>query len=986
MSNQSLRGRHLVYSLPALAGRDLSTPDLSFVRRLLVADTWARYLTGRQQPVALRTGIDGFAETVLGAAKSRSLPPDQLPEAEARIAAEVLERLQLLEDPQIEDGGTPEPGDDVQLSDASGGGVLSAGTDQPSLYRFTQWIFLRLLSRRLVKQVTSPRSVCTSCGRVFPIGAHQQCPDDGSALEEQDVTRWALEMGGYGDRLLNDIDKSQWGRADRAVQRNMLGRLRGVDVTFTLSRPFESEYSELTIFTTRVETVFGATFIALEPFHPLVDRLTDVIYADEVSRFRDRVRQGIEPEISGVRTGGFALNPANLQRIPVVISLLAKTPYSDGAVMGVPGHDRDLFSLAQLMNLTIREAVHNDQAKFDSQSRLVEPWLGDGVLTNSGTFTSLPLNVGRDRIVTFLGRRGICRRVTKFRFRQQLISGLSPWGAPVPVVHCESCGPVSLPDGDLPLEISVPRARALEVPHKGIDFGSDELEVECPACGGRARRDEQTILPWLGRAWYFLIQALPHLVGDVPGFRSLSGSSPESSATPNGDSAAGSEHNSAPSSDAAESEDEVDEAPTDEADASQIDLEGIDDDVFSNPVPQPDAPADEVNGPPQTAVASRLSESVVPVAPEAESDEDAVAIDDDALPLENDVSADSGLEANPDSSSADSGTNLAAAVEGETAVSVAKPPEKETQTASRRASRPRPFAIEEQPSPLPIGSSFGSPSQTVKEILSHRFLTKFLYDLQECPVYEPYSRFERVGRAWLVDSTGDVERSPMDVLKQWLAKYGADAVRLHVLFAGPLHRSIQIHEQGVRQMSRFVERIRQQVLQRKEKGKFVSARMLSSKHLLIDAMTCRMERWKFHTAVAALLRFVRYLGSPDTTIEEMDAASLQTFVLLLFPVAPQLAHELWVEVGQTSDVEKQEWPQASEELVRPPEKEFLILVNGKVRDRMTEEADAKAEKLESHALQRETIRELVGPRKISRVVVVPHRLVNIVLEKPSGED
>jgi leucyl-tRNA synthetase len=180
-------------------------------------------------------------------------------------------------------------------------------------------------------------------------------------------------------------------------------------------------------------------------------------------------------------------------------------------------------------------------------------------------------------------------------------------------------------------------------------------------------------------------------------------------------------------------------------------------------------------------------------------------------------------------------------------------------------------------------------------------------------------------------------------------------------------------------MRRFLNRIWHQMSLRREKGKFVSRRMLVQKHFLIHDVTQRLLSSKFHTAVAALMRFVRFLEHPETTPEDMDRNAMKTFIILLSPFAPHLALELWSRMGEEQDLSAAPWPVASDELIHPPEREFLIFVDGKVRDRMQQPSNLEPEKLESRALQRDRIREIVGMKKVQKVVVVPQKLVSIVL-------
>jgi len=218
---------------------------------------------------------------------------------------------------------------------------------------------------------------------------------------------------------------------------------------------------------------------------------------------------------------------------------------------------------------------------------------------------------------------------------------------------------------------------------------------------------------------------------------------------------------------------------------------------------------------------------------------------------------------------------------------------------------------------------------------------------------------------------------------EWVDRFGSDALRIVALGAGSLSRDVVLRDDALLGSRRFLDRAWRQLTLRFESGKFVSRRMLVQKHRLIHEVTQCLASWRPHSAVAALMKFVRFLSHPDTTIEEMDRNAMETFVVVLSPFAPYLAEELWHRLGHETSIREAPWPVASDELVHPPERNFAILIDGKVRDRMDQPSDLEPENLELRALQRDRIREIIGERKVRRVIVVPHRLVNIVLE-PAG--
>ncbi len=957
MPSSSPKGRHSVFAWPVPRSEGAGKLDGDLIRRWFATDVWVRFQRLRGREVFLVQASDGFADgrEAEGGAESGG---DE--DGGRRFLTELIASLRLTPPSDIFD------------------------TSAPPYYRLSQWVFIQLLERGLARYVTQNRSVCTSCALEAPTGRYLDCPHCGGTFEDRVVSRWYLWSEPFGERLLGDIDKARWTPQLRTRQRQFLTRRRGVEITFAVSRPFETEYSELRVFTTQCEAIYGATFLLVSPFNPLADELIDWAYTDEVEKYRDRLRRHDAPRRSATHTGGFAINPATLKRIPILLSPLADNAYSDGVVMGVPGHDPELFRLAKEMRLPIREVIHNDAAKFDSASRLTEAWTGDGVLTNSGPFTSLAVKVGRDRIIAFLGRRGICRRVTRFRFRRLPLSGRFSRGAPIPVIHCDRCGAVPVPTAALP---------------RRADPDAD-THAPCPQCGEASELDGQVILPWLGRAWSFLRAVSPHLDGELEGFARLSGE-------PDGGESDLQCDDEAETDGSAESREPGGEPELRavEEESHPEAAEELEEAKDPTSAPEPASPPGDENGAvgdaddpgeprssedrenPDDGDASRETESGARGPDDPSPPDDPPPPDDGDEPsrVESPGSGD-GAEVEPERS--------------ETATSVAAPenePASERRDRRRRANRRRapsadepkklhPFLSEEHGfAPLPISMTFGPDSLTARDLLAVRLIAKILYDLGECPVYEPFHRYQRIAR---VRSTSGEEPDWME----WIRKYGADAVRLHVLSLGALHRPVTADEHGVFHKRKLLDRVRREILRRHEHGKFVSQRMLVAKHRLIDSVSRRLDRLQIHTAIAAVCHFVRFLGQKETTIEEMDSAALRTLVILLTPLVPDFAEEMWKKLGEESSVEDEEWPQASEELVQPDDVVVPVLVNGKIRDRMETSADWKAEKLEASALQRDIIREIVGPRRIRKVVAVPQRLVNIVLEsdgpaddRPSGE-
>lgn len=986
----------------------------SVARRLAMADTIRRFEGHRGEAPLLPIVLDGFAAGP-SEAERRKIGEERDVSAGARDCLGGLLRLLGLE-----------AGEDL------------IDTGSPRYYRFTQWIFLQIFLRGFARRAQKRVDACTRCGRHVRLGSEMSCPNCQGELKERTVPEWQVDVRQHGNRLIDDLsDKKNchWSEADRSVQEDLLGRCEGHEVAFPASKIFEDEYHELTVFTTQVERIFGAMFLLVEPHHAILEHVLDPAYEDDIVRYRERLRKGAEPRISAVRTGGFALNPATLRRIPILVSPLASTPYSNGVVMGVPAHDRVLFELARRLKLPIREVIHNDRARFDSQSRLEEPWLGDGVLTNSGPFTSLPSKVGCDRIVALLGKKGACKKVTRFRVEKLALSSACAWGPPVPMIHCGRCGVVPVPEEELPVLLpagvstkrpAAPAVLGTAVEPEGLGAVKSFLRAPCPLCGESASRDTHTILPWLGTAWSYIRAAFPELAGDVDGFpgtaRAARAPSPGGRGTEHARSARGDQGNGSSADGAG--------GVSDDACATARAGEGASSAPLEGPGEKSGALRGEGDLPAEPEADQVLLPEDIDVfsvsGPSAESERaPAGSADDDALDLDartaaEDASAgedDAGMRAAPQPSRSpeavrptrlheagahgeaeDRPATMAHEVKaGEVPVEEAQADTDEDEeeadlaaaekAAFERLSKRKPFGSPAGLSLLPVDFAFGAESIRALDLVAVRFLTKLLGDLGHISIQEPFVRYVQVaGAAWVgrpprrADDAAVPKDLPPESLVELMDLFGADAVRLALLAGGPPSSRISVDVRGLRSMQRLLDRIWRQMSLRRERGKFVSRHMLVRKHFLIHDVTERLASGKFHTAFAALSAFVSFLEEAETTPEDMDRYAMRTFILLLSPFAPYLALELWSLMGETDDLGAVPWPIASDELLHPPEREFLILVDGKVKDRMQQPSHLEPEKLESRALQRDAIREIVAARKVKRVVVVPGRLVSIALE------
>ena len=331
----------------------------------------------------------------------------------------------------------------------------NVSTHEPEYYRWTQWIFLKLWEEGLAYEAQVPINWCPSCqtglaNEEVKDGACDRCQ---TQTVRRDMRQWMLRITAYADRLLEDLEKLDWSESLKLMQRNWIGRSEGANVRF----PLPDSNGSIEVFTTRPDTLFGATYMVLAPEHSLVQEVTTDECRDQVRRYveqarlkSDLERTDLAKEKTGVFTGGYATNPVNDERIPIWISDYILVSYGTGAIMAVPAHDQRDFEFAQEFGLPIVEVVSQDGAPHSLQQAFTE----DGVAVNSGRFSGLSTAEFKKRIVAWLGERGLAKNAINYKLRDWVFSRQRYWGEPIPLVHCTKCGVVPVPYQDLPLTLS----------------------------------------------------------------------------------------------------------------------------------------------------------------------------------------------------------------------------------------------------------------------------------------------------------------------------------------------------------------------------------------------------------------------------------------------------------------------------------------------------------------------------------------------------
>ena len=378
---------------------------------------------------------------------------------------------------------------------------------EPDYYRWTQWLFLLMYERGLAYRAMAPVNWCPVDKTVL---ANEQVINGRCwrhpevEVEKRDLEQWFLKITDYADRLLDDLALlDKWPNKVRVMQTNWIGRSHGAEVDFAVSG---LDGETVRIYTTRPDTLFGATFMVLAPEHPLVERIATDAQRERVREYVEKARKeteierlSTEREKTGVSTGGFAINPMNGERIPIWVADYVLMTYGTGAIMAVPAHDERDFEFARRFGLPVREVI---APQSGPQGELQEAYVGPGTLVSSGEFDGLEASVAIQRICDWLERHGKGKRSVKYRLRDWLISRQRYWGAPIPVVYCPTDGIVPVPRDELPVR--------LPDEYRPLPEVTEFWRTRCPKCGDEARRETDTMDTFIDSSWYFLRYASPH--------------------------------------------------------------------------------------------------------------------------------------------------------------------------------------------------------------------------------------------------------------------------------------------------------------------------------------------------------------------------------------------------------------------------------------------------------------------------------------------
>lgn len=391
-------------------------------------------------------------------------------------------------------------------------------TCAPEYYRWNQWLFLQLYKKGLAYRKNAPVNWCSSCNTVLAkeqVDADGGCDRCGTVVEQKQMVQWFFKITAYAEELLDGHNHIQWPEKTKLMQKNWIGKSVGAEVVFQV----EGKEEQIKVFTTRPDTLYGVTYVVVAPEHQLVDVVTTPDQAAEVNRYREAAKKLNEiertstvKEKTGVFSGSYAINPVNGERVPIWIADYVLVTYGTGCVMAVPAHDERDFAFAKKFDLPIRKVIL--KAGTEPDSPMDEAFTDEGTMIHSGPFDGVPSEEGIAKVIAYLEEKSFGKGTTNYRLRDWLISRQRYWGTPIPIIHCECCGEVPVPEDQLPVQLpyDVEFKPTGESPLK---FNKAFMETTCPQCGKPALRDPDTMDTFVDSSWYYFRYLNPMFNGGM---------------------------------------------------------------------------------------------------------------------------------------------------------------------------------------------------------------------------------------------------------------------------------------------------------------------------------------------------------------------------------------------------------------------------------------------------------------------------------------
>ncbi|OGY25899.1 MAG: hypothetical protein A2Z24_02345 [Candidatus Woykebacteria bacterium RBG_16_44_10] len=760
-------------------------------------------------------------------------------------------------------------------------------TSEADYYKWTQWIFVQLFKAGLALRKKAPVDWCPSCKTVL---ANEQvinsrCERCNTQVIQKELEQWFFKITDYAEKLLKNLDVIDWSETTKAMQRNWIGRSEGTTIEFRI----QNSELKIPVFTTRPDTIFGATFMVLAPEHPLSLKISSAKYHEAISKYIEESKKASEIERqsakTGVFTGAYCINPLTKQEIPIWVADYVLMGYGTGAIMAVPAHDARDYEFAKTHKLKIVEVISGGEVSK-------EAYVGEGKLVNSGEFNGLDSKTAIEKISKYIEDNKIGTRTVNYHLRDWLISRQRYWGPPIPMIYCEACakqgkswftsqeaenfqfeifnlksneekfknlkikiknsahkmrGWYPVPEEELPVEL--PHLDNYQPKGKGVSPLAtlpDFVRVKCPGCGKNGKRETDVSDTFLDSSWYFL--RYPSVgVENAEVARQQFGSVSN---------------------------------PRDEA----------------------------INQGPNAS-------SLVPMTPHK----------------------------------------------------LVGPP------ASRL-----PWDPEVTKKWLPVDMYIGGNEHAVMHLLYTRFITMALKDIGLINFEEPFKKFRAHGL--IIREGAKMSKSRGNVVNpnDYMDAYGADTLRMYLLFIGPYDQGGDFSDRAIAGIHRFLNRVWQNTLEIiKSPDQSAKSDVAKEINKLIKKVGEDAQALKFNTAIAATMEFNNFAANRK---KEVDITTLKKYLIVLSIFAPFLAEELWSRTGEKSSVHDQKWPLVEEAHLREDEMTIAAQINGKLRSTFkvpTVNIENQKE-IEDLAFASDNLKKYLVGKKVKKVVYVPGKVINIV--------
>ena len=453
-------------------------------RGYVISDVWSRYKLQQGYYIIHPMGWDAFGLPAENYAIKMGVHPSISTEANIKNIKRQINEIAALYDWDRE-----------------------VNTTDPNFYKWTQWIFVKMFKEGLAYEKEFPINWCPSCktGLANEEVVNGKCERCGAEVTKKNLRQWMLKITAYADRLLNDLDKLDWPEKVKKMQTDWIGKSYGAEVDF----PVEGREEKITVYTTRPDTLYGATFMVLAPEHELAKSLATDETREEVEKYiydasmKSNVDRMQDKEKTGVFTGSYAINPLNGEKTPIWLSDYVLADYGTGAIMCVPAHDDRDFEFATKFGIPIIQVIAKDGKEIENMTEAYTE--AAGTMINSGEWNGMESAVLKKEAPMMIEKMGIGRKTENFKLRDWVFSRQRYWGEPIPIIHCPHCGNVPVPEDQLPLRLpevdSYEPTGTGESPLAGID---EWVNTTCPVCGAPAKRETNTMPQWAGSSWYFL--------------------------------------------------------------------------------------------------------------------------------------------------------------------------------------------------------------------------------------------------------------------------------------------------------------------------------------------------------------------------------------------------------------------------------------------------------------------------------------------------